>query len=108
MRDISSAATSTVAPAAPAASSHALRIASSWASSLAWSWLRAMPSSTTRSGTTLRASPPVTVPMLATVSSSILPSGIEAIARAATWTALMPFSGSTPAWALRPRNVIVR
>ena len=48
------------------------------------------------------------VPMLATVSSSIRPKVIAAIASAATWMALTPFSGSTPACALRPRKVTVR
>ena len=56
----------------------------------------------------LRASPPVNVPMFATVSSSIRPSGIPETASAATCTALMPFSGSTPAWAFLPTKVIVR
>ena len=60
------------------------------------------------SGMMLRASPPVMVPMLATVSSSIRPRGIAAMASAATWTALTPFSGSTPACALRPWKVTVR
>ena len=45
--------------------------------------------------------------MLATVSSSMRPSGIAAIASAATLTASMPFSGSTPACALRPVKVTV-
>ncbi len=96
------------APCLAAASSQAVRIASSWASSFAWSWLRAIPSSTAWSGTMLRASPPVNVPMFATVSSSILPSGIAATASAATRTALIPFSGSTPACAARPLIVTVR
>ena len=55
-----------------------------------------------------RASPPVMMPMLATVSSSIRPRVIVEIARAAACTALTPFSGSTPACALRPWKVIVR
>ena len=56
----------------------------------------------------LLASPPVNLPMFATVSSSILPSGIAAIASAATFIALIPFSGSTPACAARPLMVTVR
>ena len=49
-----------------------------------------------------RASPPEMVPMLATVSSSIRPNGMAAMASAATLMALIPFSGSTPAWTFLP------
>ena len=56
----------------------------------------------------MRASPLVIVPMFATVSSSIRPSGMAAIASAATFMALMPFSGSTPACTFFPWTVIVR
>ena len=55
----------------------------------------------------LRTSPPLIVPMFATVSSSTRPNGMAATASAATRTASMPFSGSTPACALRPVNVTV-
>ena len=82
--------------------SSAERIASNCASSFSWSWLRAMPWSMTSPGTMFLASPPVMVPMLATVSSSMRPSGMAAMASAATFTALMPFSGSTPAWTFFP------
>ena len=83
-------------------------MAANCASSFAWSWLRAMPSRTAPAAITLRASPLVMVPMLATVSSSMRPSGIAATASAATRRALIPFSGSTPACAFRPWMAMVR
>ena len=66
---------------------------------------RASASSRARSGTTfVEPAPPETEPTLAVVSSSMRPSGIAAMARAAASTALRPSSGRSPAWAARPWN----
>ena len=50
----------------------------------------------------LRALPPRISPTFAVVSSSMRPSRISAIARAAAAIALRPCSGAMPEWASRP------
>ena len=50
----------------------------------------------------LTAIPPSMTPIFAVVSWSMRPSFICAMPSAATWMALMPLSGQTPAWASRP------
>ena len=52
----------------------------------------------------LRAVPPVITPTLALDRSSIRPSRMSAIARAAAKIAERPSSGYIPAWAARPWN----
>ena len=59
-------------------------------------------------GTPLRITPPVITPTLAVVCGPSLPSRSAAIARAAAAMALIPFSGSIPAWAERPCTVTSR
>ena len=57
--------------------------------------------------TMLRALPPRSSPTFAVVSSSIRPSRISAIARAAAAIALRPSSGAMPEWASRPEEARV-
>ena len=59
----------------------------------------------TSAGTPLRMIPPLMTPTLAVVSWSIRPRRSAAIALAAARIALIPFSGSIPAWAERPVTV---
>ena len=68
------------------------------------SWLRASARNEQCSGTMLRAVPPVMTPTFADVSSSIRPSRMSAIARAAAAIAERPSSGYMPACAARPWN----
>jgi len=58
-------------------------------------WLRNSPCMTTSLGTTFVAVPPVMMPILAVVSSSILPSGTFVMISDATLIALMPFGLDT-------------
>jgi len=82
-------------------------IRSSCAASLSRSRLRASHSRRHRSGTTFVAVPPLTTPTFAVVSSSMRPTGMAAVARAAATIAERPFSGSMPACAARPWNSAV-
>ena len=74
---------------------------------MAGSWLRASPATTQRSATTFEALPPFTTPMFAVVSSSMRPSRIAPMARAAATMALRPLSGAMPACAATPWNSAV-
>ena len=69
--------------------------------------LRASASNWTWSHTTFVGPPPANLPIFAVVSLSIRPSFIAEIALLATWIALMPSSGFTPAWADLPKICMV-
>ena len=72
---------------------------------MAWSAERHSARKEHEAGTPLRMTPPLITPTLAVVSWSRRPRRSAAIARAAAWMALIPFSGSIPAWAARPVTV---
>jgi purine-nucleoside phosphorylase len=72
-------------------------------SAFSWSALRHSARKEARSGTPLRIRPPSMTPTFAVVSSSMRPSCRAVTARAAARMALIPFSGSMPAWAALPR-----
>ena len=86
----------------PAAFSKAATISPTSFSNFPSSRLRASASTTQSSGIIFVARPPVIVPILQVVSSSIRPDGHEAMAFAAMAMAFNPFSGSMPAWAAFP------
>ena len=73
-----------------------------WAFSLSKLRLRTSAMRLTRSGTMLVAYSALMVPMLQVVSSSMRRRFIRAMPLAATWMALMPCSGASPAWARLP------